>query len=309
MNNNLTSIVLTILLACAVVASQAQTASQGDIPVQTIVTVEARHGANPPNVSPDDVMVFQGRKRDKVTDFVPLQGERADVELFILIDDGSGANLGSQLDEIRKFINAQPPTTRIGIAYMQNGTARIEQNLTAEHSQAAHALRLPLGSPGVNSSPYFSLSDLIKRWPSSKTRREVLMISDGIDYYYGVGDLDDPYLSAAINDSHRAGIVVSAIYSPGAGHFGHSYWRTYWGQLYLAQVAERTGGESYYIGFTGAPVTFAPYLDDLSQRLLHQYLLTFLARPPKKAGLEKVKIKTELSGVDLVAPDQVYVAP
>ena len=115
MNNHLTSIVLTILLACAVVASQAQTASQGDIPVQTIVTVEARHGANPPNVSRDDVMVFQGRNRDKVTDFVPLQGERADVELFILIDDGSGANLGSQLDEIRKFINAQPPTTRIGI--------------------------------------------------------------------------------------------------------------------------------------------------------------------------------------------------
>jgi hypothetical protein len=192
---------------------------------------------------------------------------------------------------------------------MQNGTAKVEQNLTSDHAQAAKALRLPMGAGGANGSPYFSLSDLIKRWPESTARREVLMISDGIDRYYGTGDLSDPYLDEAIGSAQRAGILVSAIYSPGVGHFGHSYWQTYWGQLYLAQVADRSGGESYYIGFSGPPVSVAPYLEDLTRRLSHQYLLTFLAKPPKKAGLQPVKLKTEVSNVDLVSADRVYVSP
>jgi hypothetical protein len=75
----------------------------------------------------------------------------------------------------------------------------------------------------------------------------------------------------------RAGITVSAIYTPGVGHFGHSYWQTYWGQIYLSQLADETGGEAYYIGFTGPPVSFTPFLEDAGKRLMHQYLLTFLA--------------------------------
>ncbi len=138
-------------------------------------------------------------------------------------------------------------------------------------------------------------------------RREVLMISDGIDRYYGAGDYQDPYLDAAIDDAQRAGIIISSIYTPGLGHFGHSYYQTYWGQLYLAKLSEKTAGESYYVGFNGPPVAFAPYLDQLSARLTHQYLLTFLAQPPKKAGLQSVKIATEVSNADLVAPDRIYV--
>ena len=117
----------------------------------------------------------------------------------------------------------------------------------------------------------------------------------------------DPYLEEAIEQAQRAGILVSAIYTPGVGHFGHSYWQTYWGQLYLAQLAEKTGGEAYYIGFNGPPVAFAPYLEDLADRLNHQYFLGFLAKPPKKPGLQSVKLRTEVSNVDLVSADGVWV--
>jgi hypothetical protein len=75
----------------------------------------------------------------------------------------------------------------------------------------------------------------------------------------------------------------------------------------MAKIAEKTGGEAYYVGMTGPPVAFAPYLDDQARRLAHQYLLTFLAKPPKKPGLQSVKPTTELPNVDLVAPDRVYV--
>ena len=279
------------------------------VPAHMVVTVEPHHGKDVPEVKREDVMVYEGKDRDTVTQWIPAQGEHAALELFILLDDGSNISLGPQLQDLWKFINAQPPSAKIGIAYMQNGIAKIEQNPTSDHAQAAKALRLPMGIRGANGSPYFSLVDLIKRWPESTARREVFMASDGIDLYYGTGDLLDPYLETAIDDAQRAGVLVSAIYTPGVGHFGHSYWQAYWGQLYLAQLADRTGGEAYYIGFNGPPVSFTPYLGDFSSRLEHQYFLEFLAQPPKKAGLQPLKLRTEVHNVDLISADRVWVAP
>ncbi len=302
------NIALLIAAACIWAGADvaAQTPQPGGVPVHTVVTVEAHKGSSPV-INREDVMVYQGKDRDQVVDWVPAQEDHAALEFFILIDDSSNSTLGTQLNDIRKFIDAQPPSAKIGVAYMQNGAAQIVQNLTTDHQAAENAFRLPLGTFGANASPYFSLSDLVKRWPSSNARREVLVVSNGVDPYYGIGDLLDPYLQTAIEDAQRAGIIVSAIYTPGIGHFGHSYWLTYWGQLYLAELAEKTGGEAYYIGFTGPPVAFAPYLDEQANRLNHQFLLTFLARPPKKAGLQAIRIKTEVPNADLVAPHAVYV--
>jgi len=59
--------------------------------------------------------------------------------------------------------------------------------------------------------------------------------------------------------------------------------------------------------FLWSPVNFVPYLDDLTHRLSHQYLLAFLAKPQKKAGLRQVKVMTEMPNAELVAADRVYV--
>jgi hypothetical protein len=304
----------TIGMAIAVVYTTAglgvvraqQSSSVAGPSVRILVTVEARHGSEVPVIEREDAMVYEGHDRDRVTEWLPLQGEHAILDLFILLDDGATSGLGVQLEDIRRFINAQPPTTRIGVAYMQNGIAKIAQDLTGDHASAAHSLRLPLGIPGIDASPYFSLGDLIKRWPESNNRRGVLMVTDGIDRFWG-GGADDPYVSDVIERAQRTGIIVFAIYTPGVGHFGHNYWSTYWGQIYLSQTAEETGGEGYYIGFNGPPVAFAPYLDDLSKRLTHQYLLTFLAKPEKKAGMQKIRLRTEVPNAELVGPDRVYV--
>lgn len=284
-----------------------QTPPTGGVPAHLLVTVEPHHGSNVPEIKREDVMVYEGHVRDQVTEWIPAQGDHAALELFVLLDDSSSSSLGTQLEDIRKFIDAQPNSTKIGVAYMQDGIARIAQNLTSDHALAANALRLPLGMGGVNASPYFSLSDLVKRWPASEARHEVVMVTDGVDRYYGTGDLQDPYLEAAIDDAGKAGVVVSAIYTPGAGHFEHSYWQSYWGQMYLSELADRTGGEAYYIGFTGAPVSFAPYLDDVARRLQHQYILGFLAKPQKKAGWQSVRLVSEVPNVDLISARRVHV--
>ena len=279
----------------------------GGVPVHMVVTAEPKHGKEVPTINQADVMVYEGKEKDAVTDWVPAQGDHAALELFILLDDSSSFSLGRQLDDIKKFIDGQPATSKIGVAYMQNGIAKVAQELTPDHEQAAKALRLPLGIVGVNASPYFSLSDLVKRWPADNARHEVLMVTDGIDFFYGTGDLLDPYLQAAIDDSLRAGVIVSAIYNPGIGHWGHDYWLTYWGQNYLAELTDETGGEGYYLGMTGSPVAFQPYLDELAQRLQHQYWLGFRAKPQQKAGFQRVRLMTEVKDVQLVSPRRVYV--
>lgn len=282
-------------------------ASASVTPAQMVVTVLAQHGTNPPTLGLDDVMVYEGKVRDKGVDWVPAQGEHAGLQFFVLIDDAANISLASQLDDIRQFILAQPASAQVGVAYMQNGIARVEQNLTTDHAQAAKALRLPLGVRGINASPYFSLSDLVKRWPAGSRRREILLVSDGIDLYYGSNDLLDPYLDQAIEDLQKANILVYAIYTPGVGHYSRSYWSSYWGQLYMARVAEETGGDSYYIGMFGAPVSYVPYLDDITHQLGHQYLLSFIPKPQKKTGLQPVRLMTEVQNADLVSAHRVLV--
>lgn len=306
------SLLLSIVVSAAWIFSgqnawAQQPTTSTDASAHLVVTVEPKHDSSPPEIRKEDVMVYEGHDRDQVVDWIPLRGDRAGLQLFILIDDESGMSLGTQLEDIRKFIGSQPPSTKVGVAYMQNGIARVAQDPTSDHAQAAKALRLPMGVGGANASPYFSLSDLVKKWPSTNERRAVLMISDGIDRYYGTGDLQDPYLDAAIDDAGKAGITVSAIYTPGAGHFAHSYWQSYWGQIYLSELADKTGGEAYYIGFTGAPVSFAPYLDTLPKRLQNQYLLSFLPKPEKKAGWRQIRLQSEIAGVDLISAGRVWV--
>ena len=108
------------------------------------------------------------------------------------------------------------------------------------------------------------------------------MVTSGVDPLGG--GISNPYLDAAIEHAQRAGIVVYAIYTPGAGHSGHSYWRMNWGQNHLAQIAEETGGEAYMLGF-GPPVSIDQYLADIAQHLAHQYVVSFLIPPGKKGRI------------------------
>jgi hypothetical protein len=82
----------------------------------------------------------------------------------------------------------------------------------------------------------------------------------------------------------------------------------YWGQNYLSEIATETGGQAYFLRYE-TPVSFAPYLEELSRRLNHQYLLAFLPKPEKKPGLQKVRVRTEVPNVELVAATKVFVPP
>jgi hypothetical protein len=282
----------------------AQQSASGTVPVSTVVSVEAKHGKDIPVVNREDVRVFEGHNRLRVTDWIPLQGDQSSLELFVLIDDESNTDLASQFGDIRHFMNAQPPTTAIAVGYMQNGTVRMVQNFTKDHSAAGKALRIPLGSGAGGSSSYLSIIDAMKRWPESPARHAILLISDGIDPLQP--GTTDSYLDEGVSQAQRTGTQVSAIYASRSGHFGHSLWRINQGQSNLSRLADETGGEAYFQGFE-TPIAFAPFLDQLAERLNHQYKLTFLANADKKPTRQHVRLETEVPNAELVTADKVYV--
>jgi hypothetical protein len=285
--------------------SSAQQPPSETVPVSIVVSVEAKHGKDIPAVDhKEDVRVLEGRERLRVTDWIPLQGSHADLELLVLIDEATGATVANQFDDLRRFMQAQPPTTAIAVAYMENGTIRMAQNFTKDHDAAGKALRIPMGEFAGGNSPYLSITDAIKRWPEDKARRVIFLISDGIDPLQP--GIADSYLDQAIERAQRTGTQVYSIFASRAGHFGHSFWRMNQGQNNLSQLADKTGGESYFQG-TDTPVSFAPFLDGFAERLRHQYMLTFLIKADKKQSYRHVRLETEIPNAELVTADQVLV--
>jgi hypothetical protein len=83
-------------------------------------------------------------------------------------------------------------------------------------------------------------------------------------------------------------------------------WRSTWGQNFLSQLSDETGGEMYAIGF-GSPVSFQPFLQQIMDQMQHQYVLTFQARAEKKAGLQPINVRVTEKDASIAAPDQVFV--
>lgn len=280
-----------------------QPITTGTVPVTMVVSVEAKHGKEIPTIYPDDVRVFHEHDRLKVQSWTPFQGPQAGLELFVLIDDSVDNLLGLQFKDIQNFINEQPDTTKLALGYIRNGSVETLQNFTQDRALIAKSLRLPLGV-GTVASPYTAITDLVRQWPGSGDRRTILLVSSGIDALQP-GTVDT-YLDEAIDTVQRAGVQVYSIYASPSGHFGHTFWRTSIAQGNLSRLTDESGGEAYFQGLE-MPIAFAPYLNQFAERLRHQFKLTFLAKPGKKAELQRIKLETEVPNAELVAAERVFV--
>ena len=91
--------IASLLASVQWVAAQESAASAGPA-VNLVATVEARHGSNVPEITREDVMVYEGKDRDKVTGWLPLQGDHAGLELFIMLDASANVSCGGCSDII-----------------------------------------------------------------------------------------------------------------------------------------------------------------------------------------------------------------
>lgn len=277
--------------------------------VRVVVTAVGRDGTPPAPVTRDSLLVFQDKERRPIMDWVPAQGEQAPADLVIFVDDNLHTGFGAQLGDLTEFVHSLPASTRVAVAYASNGAASLRQDFTTDHEAAARALRIPIGSAEAFSSPYLSLVDLLKRLPDDGHRREVLMISDGIDLFRGVAESSPSLnfdLQRAIELAQRRGVVVHTLFARGAGFFHRNLFLINNGQGGLTRLAYETGGQSYFQGLD-TPVSLAPFLNRVAESLGQQYVLTFRASLGKKAGYQRLRVTAEVPGVELIAPARVYI--
>lgn len=297
----------------------------GRVQVHMVITDAAlREDAELPRLQKEDVKVKQGKNFLPVTQLIPAEGQNDALQLMILIDDTLNTSVGNNLTDLKNFITAQPPSTVIGIAYMSNATVNIVQTFTADHDLAAKAVRLPRGSFSTMDSPYLSLISLVKGWQQQNVRREVLMVTDGIDrlrgeqpqpsrlgsafgtVYHSMPTISQDASSASEN-AQRFNVVVFSLYAVGIGRAGRSSWDLQIGLSGLSKLSDETGGECFSLG-TSQLVSFQPSLERLQKLLSNQYYIVFQAVPKKNAGFQRVRIETELSNSEIFAPDNVWVA-
>ncbi len=272
--------------------------------VNLTVTAVGKKDTSAPIVNKEDVRVFLNKERTQIADW--KHGEK--LYLAVVIDDSLESSIANQWGDLKEFLNAQPSTTYVSVSYARNGAVQLAQDFTNDHALAAKALRLPLGSGGAFSSPYLSILDLMKRWPSSPDRRSILLFSSGIDYFRGGGfGPKSPDLDSTIERAQKQNINVWTIYAPDAGHLGRGFFRTTWAQSNLSQLSDETGAESFFLG-TGAPVTLKPYFDEISTHLSNQYLLTFRGNGGAKGRFERVRVTSELAHVEFLAASQVFLS-
>jgi hypothetical protein len=317
---------LSLLAVSARIMHSQEKAAPSTVQVHMVITDQAlSDNSEVPALRPENVQVKQGKNVLKVDQLIPAKGDNSALQLFILVDDTCDPVIGTNLNDIRDFITAQPASTLVGVAYMSNATIQITQNFTADHALAAKALRLPRGTSSAMDSPYLSLISLVKGWPQAKVRREVLMITDGIDRLRGersaAGPMPprgrsapssytmptiSPDADTASTNSQRNGVIVHSIYATGAGRLGRNAWEAQLGQSGIAKIADETGGEYYALGTQNA-VSFKPYLERLQKIFDNQYYLVFQVAPGKKDGLQRVKISTEVTNADIASADNVWV--
>jgi hypothetical protein len=312
----MTKLVLALaLFAFTLPAARAQ--QEGGAPTQALVSIDSKNAVTP---TAKDITVKVDNRATPLLNLASVPPNGAQVAL--LIDDGLRTRIGSELDNLKNFLTSLPQGTEVFVGYMQNGRVVSGSNnagFTTDRTAAAAGLRLSMGIRGASASPYFCLSDFVKNWPPSAENqstqrtaqsrqpahkaRIVLMITNGVDPYNGstsITNQDSPYVASAVTDAQRAGVPVYSIYYNDAGFRGGR--GSFSGQSYLQQMAQGTGGTSYYQG-TGSPVSLAPFLKQFHDAIVETYVATFPVDGNKK--MVSLKLSTSLPKTKLNAPQQV----
>jgi hypothetical protein len=306
MRNAFTRVTLLAVLGALLFAPFVTGAQEQGTSVTTVVTVLGPKFTPPPQFTKDDIAVTEGKNKDVVSNLVAAQGDKAKLELAIVVDEANNSTFGNQMGDLKNFINGLPPTTAVGVFYANNGTMQALSQFTTDHSSAANTIRLTLGRMGAYSSIYLSTMDLIKRWPDNGGRREILLIADGIDRFRG--DPFSPDVQSTVDTAQKAGIMIHTLYNSGTGYYSRNMFRVNYGQSNLAQLSDGTGGESFFQGLQ-TPLAFAPYLQQFDTVLKNQYYLSFGVAPSKngKGELRSVHVRSIEKDLDVAAPERVWV--
>jgi VWFA-related protein len=226
--------------------------------------------------------------------------------LSVLIQDGVVPSIGSEMKAIGDFIRSLPEGSRVFVGYIRAGSLETRQKFTTDLERAALALRPPVSfASAAPSNPYTEIIDSLKRFEAQPAgRRAMLLVSDGLDYSRGfdtVSVVQSIDLQRAINEAQRRSVAVYSLYAPSViNSVRTNHLLAAGAQSSLERLSEETGGHAYFQGLD-APVSFDPFLKDVSTSLTRQIALTYLSTSTKK-GFHRIEIKIDREDIEISYP-------
>jgi hypothetical protein len=214
------------------------------------------------------------------------------ITLAVLLQDDLVSSVAIEARSIAAFIRNLPAGSRVMVAYIRSGSLQIRRRFTTDLERAASSVRPPLGSPSASPyNPYVEIIEALRRFDSQPLgRRAIVVVSDGLDVSRGI-DSSSPSqsidLARAITESQRRSVAIYSIFAPSA--FSTQRLLGANGQSSLLRLSEETGGHAFFQG-TSAPVSFQPFLEEISATLERQIALTYLSTHPGK-GFHRLEVK------------------
>lgn len=296
---------MTLLCAASTSYAQRTNAIGGVRPVTIPVTLRHKADDAPTiTLAATDLTVFENGTPQQILSL--RSTERLPIALAVLIQEDVVSSVNNEISPLGDYIRNLPEGSRVFVGYMGAGSLRVRQRWTSNTERAASSLRIPLGTASAAPfNPYVQIREGLRRFESIPAgRRAMLVVTDGLDISRGVSSSSPSQsidLNRAIREAQRRSVAVYSFYAPTLGGTANS------GGLLvsnaqgsLARLTDDTGGRAFFQG-TGAPVSFAPYLRDLTQALGNQYALTYLSTKPSK-GFNRIEVRTQVPEAKLEYP-------
>ncbi|HKP36642.1 MAG TPA: hypothetical protein VJT71_07265 [Pyrinomonadaceae bacterium] len=238
-----------------------------------------------------DLMV---REDGDVQSLLSIRG-RSDspLTLAILLQDDLVSSIRTEARGVAQFVRTLPNGSRVMIGYIRGGSLELRRRFTTDLDRAAAGVRPPLSL--VSASPYNPFVEIIeglRRFDSQpQGRRAMIVVSSGLDLSHGAdssGPGQSVDLDRAITEAQRRGVAIYSIYAPSVVSESNQLLSAN-GQSCLNKLSDDTGGKAFFQGM-GAPVSFDPFLKEISATLERQIALTYLSTHPEK-GYHRLEVK------------------
>jgi VWFA-related protein len=294
-----TPLVWIVVLAIGVLTAPAQKPNERDkqkvrtvtIPISIFTKKEIETSQASEFVQADRLIVKEDKDEQTILSIRSVS--ETPLALLVMIQDDLSPGINLQIQDIAKFIRAQPKGTRVMVAYIHGGNVETRQKFTDDLEKAAKSLRIvSSSSTPTGNGPYTGISDVLGRFDGLPAgRRAILLVSDGYDSAQGgrgSAQSPPPELDRAIARSQKRSVAVYSFYSPTALTERADPFVTLVAQGALQRLSEETGGRAFSQG-RSAPVSFQPFLKELSVLIKRQFALTYLSTHMKK-GYYKVDV-------------------
>ena len=283
-------VLLAILLASQVSAGQGSSRRSRGAPRPVTVPVTIKVNKPETEIRVVDLLV---REDGEVQSLLSIRRPSDNpVTLAVLLQDDLVSSISNEARGIADFIRNLPGGSRVMVGYIRSGSLQVRRRFTTDLERAATSVRPPLSSASASPfNPYVEIIEALRRFDSQPLgRRAIVVVSDGLDISRGL-DSSSPSnsidLARAIREAQRRGVAIYSIFAPPAVS-GNRFLIAN-GQSSLQKLSDETGGRAFFQG-AAAPVSFQPFLREISSTLERQIALTYLSTHPNK-GFHRLEVK------------------